>query len=306
MLHKNKRPYDPEELPASRRLRMNVQELLSRNELPATRVGELVNDINRVAPTELRDLEGPCGKNTARKLRGKFLKKSTWMPDYVAPLRTWDTRSHRIVEDKVPIQLLHEVVAVLLKYGFRDELLSKENMDPASLAHLLHCESEAQCGLLGLGLWGDGAPTQWDRSESIDVISVSLPGSLKYKTLRIPLVVLPHSRVCSETWEDLFKIIKWSLIILATGVWPSKRHDGTAWHASDSCRVSARPLLRGALVEVRQDWKFAAEVFGFPAHNTADGICWTCKCTPQEVQGLSICVCASKCTCVYIYIYIYI
>ena len=164
-------------------------------------------------------------------------------------------------------------------------------MDPVSLAHLQHCESEALCELLGIGIWGDGAPTQWDRSESIDVISMSLPGSLEYRSLRIPLVVLPHSRVCSETWVDFFKIIKWSLVILATGRWPSKRHDGTAWETTDSCRVTARPLLRGALVESRQDWKFAAEVFGFPAHNTGDGCCWECKCTPEEVKGFSICAC---------------
>jgi methyl coenzyme M reductase subunit C len=39
-------------------------------------------------------------------------------------------------------------------------------------------------------------------------------------------------------------------------------------------------------VEVRQDWKFANEVFGFPAHNTVEGCCWACKCTPAEVKQL--------------------
>ena len=68
------------------------------------------------------------------------------------------------------MQWIHEVVAVLLKHGFRDKLLSTENMDPLSLAHLLHCESEAGCKLQGLGLWGDGAPTQWDRNETKDMI----------------------------------------------------------------------------------------------------------------------------------------
>jgi hypothetical protein len=38
-------------------------------------------------------------------------------------------------------------------------------------------------------------------------------------------------------------------------------------------------------VECRQDWKFAAEVFGFPSHNTALGCCWVCKCTPSEVES---------------------
>ena len=211
------------------------------------------------------------------------MKKSTWMPDYYADLRTWCPRRNRIVNDRVPMQLIHEVVAVLLQHGYKEKLLETGNMDPKTLEHLLHCSGEAMCELLGIGIWGDGAPTQWDRNETMDVISISFPGIKDFANLRIPLVVLPHSRVCAETWIDFFRIVKWSLVILATGRWPTRRHDGTPWNASDKCREKARPLLRGALVEVRQDWKFAVEVFGFPAHNTVEGCCWKCTCTPQEV-----------------------
>jgi len=294
MLSKNKRPDDPESLAPSLRLRTNLGNLLSRNELSGTRVGELVNDFNRVAPYELGQYKGPLGNNTARRLRGRFLKKSTWMPDYVAPIRTWNPKTSKIVQERVPMQLLHEVVAVLLEQGFREKLLEKADMDPLTLQHLQHCEQEAGCELLGLGLWGDGAPTQWDRNESIDVISVSFPGLRDYKNLRIPLIVLPHSRMCSDTWTDVFEIIKWSLVTLATGQWPTCRHDSSEWLASDKCRRTARPFVRGALVEVRQDWKFASEVFGFPAYNTAEGCCWACKCTPPEVWG-----------CLYTSIYLY-
>ena len=285
MIAKNKRSYEPEAMPPSTRLRRNIQDLVSRNELPGNRLGEIINDINRVAPTELRDLSGPAGKNTARRLRGKFLKKSTWMPDYVASIRTWDPKTQKIEVEQVPMQLIHEVVAVLLKHGFKDKLLETDHMDPLTLEHLRHCELDAGCKLLGLGIWGDGAPTQWARNETIDVISVSLPGLKDWATLRIPLIVLPHSRVCSETWEDVFEIVKWSLKILASGRWPTSRHDGSPWLSSDKCRRNARPLLRAALTEVRQDWKFANEVFGFPQHNVGEGNCWACEHKPGEVQG---------------------
>jgi hypothetical protein len=254
--------------------------------LPAIRIGEIVNDVHRVAPSELRNMAGPTGTNTAKKLRRQFMKKSTWMPDYIADVRVWDPKANKVDVEKVPMQLIHEVVAVLLKHGFRDKLLEKDNMDPLTLEHIRQCELDAGCDLLGLGIWGDGAPTQWDRNETIDVISLSLPGIKAYKTLRIPLVVLPHSRVCSDTWEDVFGIIKWSLTILASGRWPTCRHDESPWNASDKCRKNARPILRAALGEVRQDWKFANEVFGFPAHNTVEGCCWACKCTPGEVHGV--------------------
>ena len=176
MLSKRQRPYDPADLSASRRLRANLGDLLARNELPASRVGEVVNDIHGVAPTELRDLTAPVGKNSARKLRRSFMKRSAWMPDYVAEIRTWSPKTQKVVKEQVPMQLIHEVVAVLLKHGFIDKLLETDHMDPLTLEHLRHCEAEAVCKLLGVGLWGDGAPTQWDRSESIDVMSLSLPG----------------------------------------------------------------------------------------------------------------------------------
>ena len=294
MLSKRQKSYDPDKLTASKRLRANFGDLLSRNELPGIRVGSIVNDVHGVAKNELNDLKGPLTKNTDRRLKRAFLKKSAWMPDYIGEIRTLDTKTGIVKREKVAMQLIHEVVAVLVKHGFTSKLLDTKRYDPLTLLHLRRCESEAACKLLGLGLWGDGAPTQWDRNESIDVISLSLPG-IDESHLRIPLVVLPHSRVCPDTWTDVFNIIKWSLTILATGDWPNARHDGSAWNKSDNCRKNARPLLRGALVEVRQDWKFAAEVFGFPAHNTSEGCCWACRCTPAEVQGF-----------LYIYIYIYI
>ena len=289
MLSKRQRPYDPARLDPTKRLRRNMSELFSRNELPANRIGELCADVNRVAPTQLADVGRPCTqKNIARLLKSKFGKQGAWMPDYIATLRVWDTKSQSIKEEKVPIQLLHEIVAVLKKYGSIDKIMETANMDPLTKEHLVSCEAKALCKLLGIGIWGDGAPTQWERSQSIDVISVSFPGSVDFKNLRIPLLSLPHSKVCHETWEDVFEIVKWSLVILATGTWPLCRHDGTAWNNTDKCRKTARPLIRSALVEVRQEWKFAAEVFGLPAHNTVDGCCWACNCTLDEVPWGSL------------------
>lgn len=289
MLSKNKRPYEAADMEAHQRLRLNLSNLYSRNELSASRIGEIATDVHSVAPTELRDLAGNSKdkSNVAKKLRRRFTKKSTWMPDYMATIRTWDNKQQKVVDELVPMQLLHEIVAVLLKNGFEEALMATDHMDPLTLQHLRGCEREAGEALLGIGMWGDGAPTQWDRGETIDVLSMSLPGLKDHASLRIPLIVLPHSKVCSETWTDVFAVIKWSLICLATGSWPSSRHDGSPWKESDKCRKAARPLLRAALVEVRQDWKFAGEVFGFPAHNLGEGCCWKCKCKPQEVHGVA-------------------
>jgi len=286
MLSKNQKPYDPDALSRSQRLRRSMQDLIARNELPASRVAEICGNIHAVAPAQLRDVGrvSKKSKHAARTLRRKFMKCSSWMPDYEAPIRCWNPKLSKIVYERLPMQLIHEVVSCLVRFGHLDKILATSHMDPLTKQHLEYCEAEAQCKLLGIGLWGDGAPTQWDRSQSIDVISMSLPGSTEFRSLRIPLLAIPHSRVCSETWEDIFAIVKWSLTILATGIWPSCRHDGTPWEKTDLHRKKPRELIKGALVEVRQDWKFAAETFGFPAHNSNWGCCWKCECKPDEVN----------------------
>lgn len=142
------------------------------------------------------------------------------------------------------MQLPHEILAVLLKYGHIEKIIERVHMDPLSLEHLLHVEQALGVPVVGLAFWGDGAPTQWDRSESIDVISMSLLGSVEFKQLRIPLLAFPHSKVCAETWMDIFSVIEWSLIVMATGVWPTTRHDGSAFDKTDDKTDSARKTPR--------------------------------------------------------------
>ena len=95
MLGKKKRVYDPEALSARARLCANLGDLLARNEVPGNRIAELAHDINRVAPAELSNLRGPTGDNAAKRLRRQFLKKSQWMPDYLADVRTWNPKTQK-------------------------------------------------------------------------------------------------------------------------------------------------------------------------------------------------------------------
>ena len=69
------------------------------------RIGELANDIHAAAPTQLRNITGKLSNHTARRLRRRFLKQSTWMPDYIAQIKTWNTKTQSIEMDKVPMQL---------------------------------------------------------------------------------------------------------------------------------------------------------------------------------------------------------
>ena len=72
------------------------------------------------------------------------------------------------------------------------------------------------------------------------------------------------------------------------GSFPHVRHDDTAWRKTDKRRAKLAGksmAIQAVLVEVRGDWKFFDETFGFPKHNTLAGCCWKCECTPNEVPS---------------------
>jgi len=183
--------------------------------------------------------------------------------------------------------LPHELVHTLGRFGRVDVLRQKDQLDPLSLAHIQKIESDVKKPMVPLGIWGDGVPCNWDRSASIDCVSLNMPGlGGKWKNLRLPVTCLNHKQVIYETWIDIMTVITWSLTWAGMGVHPIARHDDTPFLPSDHKRLKAAgsPMISSAaLVEVRGDWKFMGEVFSFPKHNTAAGLCWNCRCTPDDV-----------------------
>ena len=139
--------------------------------------------------------------------------------------------------------------------------------------------------LVGLGLHGDGVPSHYDRTESVQVISMNLPGvGGKFAKMRIPMCAVPSSKVGDETMDAILEVIAWSIKHLQAGAHQECRHDGAPWNASDKLRSKkSGPLeLHAALVEVRDDWDFYSKVFHFPYHSELDGICWLCPCKRRQ------------------------
>ena len=167
-------------------------------------------------------------------------------------------------------------------------------MEPRTKEHLDVVKQELQCDeLLGLGLWIDGAPYNWDRSESLEIVSLNLPGlEGKHSNMRIPLVAIPKRFVATdETFHDLMEIVLWSLRQLAVGTHPVRRHDNEDWHSDDINRQknAGKPLrIKAALVEVRGDWLMMKEVFNLPAWNEKSGCCWLCAATPESKRNAGL------------------
>ena len=296
MLSNKKRPYDEKALPPGKRLRANIQDLMASNVLSAQRTQSMINDAAGSGASGLDDLVGPVTTNSARKLRRAMLKWNQWPSLYWAKVHVKDPKTQVEGTEWLAFQLPHEYIYLLAKLGDLEALLETTGLEPISHGNLAHCQAQAGCKLLPLGLWGDGVPCNWDRTESVDTFSLNLPGLTSgYRTLRLPITALSHKQLVAKSWDSIMEVVAWSLQYAAAGCFPKSRHDGDAWLHSDKRRKSmaGNPLgARAALVEVRGDWKFFAECFHMPAWNETAGICWFCRCTREEAllcMFISIC-----------------
>lgn len=284
MLSKNKRPYDANALDPRTKIRRNVQDLLANNSLPCKRIVELASDVNRLDSACFADIERLKTKRKCDVMR-KMLKSSKWMPPYWAQVRCWNPKSCKEELRWVAIQLPHEIISVLSQDSVGDAIKSRAGMSKLSKEHLERAELAEQTELLGIGLWADGTPCNWDRSEAVETLSMNLPGLVgEYSQLRIPIVALGKKHVSEHTWHDIHDVVKWSLMVLVSGSYPTERHDRSEWRKSDIKRKNAVAFLKAVLVEVRADWDWMAKVFGFPRHNLQKGNCWKCKNTPAQVM----------------------
>ena len=296
------------------RIDEQLRDLIADNTLPASQVGHLTRAIRNVAPGTLPTLPAfrqgatttaSFRANAFRSFSRAFLRGSRWPKPYWAQIRCHHVRSGIETPTWLAFGLPHEYVNALCRHGDMETIMERSGCDPNTLAHVRRAEVAAGVDLLPLGLWGDGAPCQWDRADSIEAVSLNLPGQCdEYKQLRLPLVNFPKKHTSAHTWPDIFEVLSWSFRALASGQPPSHRHDGSPWDASDNWRMRGHPSRaqappirqRAALCEVRADWVFHTAVFHLPAHNRAAGNCWLCDHTPGEVprrsmsQSLSICM----------------
>ena len=172
----------------------------------------------------------------------------------------------------VDILLPHEVLSALSRFANPDVLHARDGLDPKSEAHLSRVESVAGDRFVSIGLWGDGVPCNWDRSETLEVFTLSLPGlAPPWANLRIPITGLSRKHVSARnTYDDILNVIRWSLTCCYRGEWPLRRHDGEPFGNGDHHRrkrAGDAIGARGLLVEIRGDWSFFKSRFSFPQWN---------------------------------------
>ena len=175
-MQEHNRAYDPGDIPPDKRLRANFQDLCASNLLNDKRTQELLNDGAAAWAADCNKFVKPLSSNTARNLRGTSLKNNPWPGDYVFDVPCLDRKTNKIVTSKMSMMLMSEVLEGMAGRGDVESMYCRERMGPNTLKHVQACEAKAGCRLAAISLWGDGAPCNWDRTESLEVFAWHLSG----------------------------------------------------------------------------------------------------------------------------------
>ena len=181
----------------------------------------------------------------------------------------FDARVKKRTEDVevVPplcVSLPSEILGQLWRFSRHSLLLDPECFDRLSHEHHNAMAASLQCqNLLGIGLHGDGVPCNWDRPESVSILSINLPGVPGYSgRLRIPVAIVPDWCIGEHCLDDIMEILAWDLRSLLSGSCASSRHDGSAWRETDAKRSKRSGVLRTS----RLTWRRCEEIgIGWPS-----------------------------------------
>ena len=238
MFQRSQGPASSSATAPERELEDDIQDLFAENLVSGTRASLLLDKAQKagvkMATKVFKKLPGmrkKMAKNFARDLRRKMRRNDHWPDPYYFDARLWDQKKSKEVIEQVCVLLPSEVLEVIWEFGFKEVLLGSANYDKLTADHLAWMKQQLNASeLLGLGLHGDGVPCNYDRTESVIVTSINLPGLTgRNGRLRIPLLILPDFVIGENTFDDVYEIFAWDMRRMLTGTRATCRHDGTAW-----------------------------------------------------------------------------
>lgn len=284
---------------AAKRFRNDLADLVLSNDISSSRGGRIFRggeecELEGFAKLAKAGAHGRNKGSIARDLTRALKKGNQWPDLYWFPVRVYQPKTQSFATVSLCMYLPHELIARLAdRASSLDLLRSQENMSASAKEHLREAGLELnRQDLIGVGIWGDGVPCNYDRSKSVEVLTLNLPGLPgKLKEMRLPLTgLLKQWLIKNETFDDILSVVSWSMQCSAMGIMPTARHDGSAFLSSDHRRKksSGKSMAASVLVEVRGDWMFYKSTLRLPQHNELAGICWRCSATPSSFKDVSL------------------
>ena len=278
MLGKRTLPEAPSE--EKKRLRVELLDLFISNALSAPRLHSLASACQAAGAQGIQDVvERSGGPNPQRDLERLALQASKWPPLYEVAMPARTVSSEAEVSARLYVLLPHELLAVLVEHSDAAQLLlCQRNHVRQHRPDLLHLPADQ----LLVGLWQDGVPFNHNREHSLELWCLNLIG---HSALRLPLTGWPKDLQTKVTTHDaFFDLMRWSFGALATGTFPSQRHDGEAFQERWRVSRAGKPLgFLAGLAEMRGDWSMFKSVLALPGWQDSGAICWRCHCTKADL-----------------------
>ena len=166
------------------------------------------------------------GSHAHRDLLRKLKKDKKWPSPFEAHVPVYNRKTCQTEMGRVEIMLPHELLQCMCKWNDHDEEFWKlDNLRHACKQHLQNAAMELGMEgdkVLPISLWLDGVPVKYDRSESLEVVTLLFPhlgGDMS--SMRLPLTALYKSHMAKDvTLDAIMEILTWSLTSLAEGTYP--------------------------------------------------------------------------------------
>ena len=139
---------------------------------------------------------------------------------------------------------------------------------------------DATAKVVPLALYSDGV--QYEKRDSVTGLwMINLATNKRYL-----LLVLRKRTRCGcacKGWCSVYAsldYVKWLLEILAEGIHPHRRHDGSEWQATNPCDAARAPLgFRRACLYTKGNWLELCTLLGYPNWRSHANPCFLCGCT---------------------------
>ena len=291
MFHKRKLT-DYSDMPPEHRMQATIADMFLNNQISAKQCQGLMNDGSAAKMAPFKPHTGIVGRNSKRNLIRKLTKGKGWPPLYHANITCWDRKTMKPKKKQVAFLLPHEIVASLANASDMASLCDCSNMDGEDKDHLLKWKAKLNTeSVVPLGLWIDGTPCNFDRSESLESVCLNFPGSAANRTMRIPVTAITKRHLLKQqSFDEILEVVAWSFRCLSEGKYPTCRHDGSDFNKWDAKRkrLASNPLgACGLLVQARGDWKMYKDTFRLPGWQDKGNCCYRCKVDKEGIKNAS-------------------
>eukprot|EP00973_Karenia_brevis_P083180 11534468-Karenia_brevis.AAC.1 len=137
-------------------------------------------------------------------------RTSHWPKPYTAYIRLWGETQGLEVCRQVAIMLPHETLLAIVEWCGDADQLYNFACDPVTQSHLeQQMERDNVQRAMAVGLWFDGVPYNYDRSQSIEMASMLLLGHVgRMYSWRFPLTAIDRIHVGPNTLDDICEVTK--------------------------------------------------------------------------------------------------